>query len=203
MSRLMLISGIVIVVLLSSSLILPCFADLDSSWSKTYGGSSNERAFSLIKTQEGGYALMGTSLSYSSSGYIVAYLVNVDANGNLVWNSTYEGLGVSYPCCMIQTSDGGYAFGGYSYISEISTSLTPWFARTDSLGVLLWNKTYSELGSFISNVIETPDHGYAIVGYSSLDENTVHAYLAKMDSEGNVEWIKTYGESGDNELYAI
>ncbi len=175
-----------------------------STWSKTYGGSSNDRAFSLVKTQDGGYALLGTSMSYSIiNGISVSLLVVTDEDGNMKWNQTYSGLGATYPDALVQTSDGGYALAGYTYTIDGAGSFTSWFAKTDNTGNLEWNRTYSELGNIIANIIQTSDGGYALIGYTTVNEDFVQAWLAKIDSEGNVQWKQTYGTSGDNEIYAI
>ncbi len=189
---------------LTISLIIPCVtASSSTMWSKTYGGLANDRAFSLIQTADGGYAVVGTSLSYSTTGYVNSLLLVTDANGELLWNLTYSGLGATYPCAFIQTSDGGYALAGYSYDLGNVGSLYPWLAKTDNAGNLQWNRTYMDLGSLIFNLVQTSDGGYALVGYITHSEEVVSAWLAKTDAYGNVTWSQEYGTSGDNELYAV
>lgn len=195
---------LVLLILAFSLMVLPCVNALSSTvWSKTYGGSSNDRAFSLIQNKEGGYTVMGTSLSYSASGLVEALLIATDVDGTLLWNQTYSGLGASYPCAFVQTIDSGYALVGYSYDLNNTGSIYPWFAKTDGAGNLQWNRTYPELGSVIFNVIQTNDGGYALVGYITQSEAFVSSYLAKLDADGNVTWTQNYGTSGDNELYTV
>ena len=203
MSKLTLISCIVLVTLMASLIVIPAANASVATWSKTFGGAANDRAFGLVKTQSGGYALLGTSTSFSSSGLITAYLVTTDAEGNLIWNQTYSGLGVAFPCCLIQTSDGGFAFAGYSYDLNFTGSINPWLARVDPAGNLQWNQTYSTLGNLIANLVQTSDGGYALVGYTTSSEDYIYSWLAKIDSQGNLEWKKDYGSSGDNEIFNI
>jgi len=202
MSKLI-VSCIVLVTLVVSLIVIPCVNASSSTWSKTYGGEYNDRAFSLIKTQEGGYAIIGTSASFSSTGLVNAYLVATDVDGNLIWNQTYAGLGATYPCGFIQTSDGGYAFAGYSYALDGTSDLNSWFAKTDSSGNLQWNKTYTEFGNLIGNLVQTADGGYALVGYRTISEDFIQAWMGKIDADGNIQWTQDYGTSGDNELYTI
>jgi hypothetical protein len=88
----------VLSVWLCVSLIVPVDASL--LWSKTYGG---EKAYSLVATSDGGYALAG--FTYGDD----FWLVKTDAFGNMEWNMTYGGEGVEWAESVIQTSDGGYA----------------------------------------------------------------------------------------------
>lgn len=204
MSKLTTVSCIFLVILIASLLFVTCAkAQSSTAWSKTFDASSNDRGFSLIKTQEGGYAMLGTSMSHSiTAGLVNALLIITDAEGNMLWNQTYNGMGAVYPCALIQTGDGGYVLAGYTYSLEGANPMS-WFAKTDAAGNLLWNKTYSELGNIIGNIIQTSDGGYALVGCTTISNDFVQAWLTKTDADGNIQWKQDYGTSGDNELYAI
>jgi hypothetical protein len=49
-------------------------------WSKTYGGTSNDVAYALVQTADGGYALAGYTESYGTGGSDF-WLVKTDVNG--------------------------------------------------------------------------------------------------------------------------
>ena len=59
-------------------------------WSKTYGGTDREYAYSLVATSDGGYALAGYTTPYSDDEADF-WLVKTDALGNMQWNRTYDG----------------------------------------------------------------------------------------------------------------
>ncbi len=82
-------------------------------WNKTYGGSGDDEAYSMIQTSDGGYALAGYTDSFGA-GNDDFWLVKTDAPGNMQWNQTYGGTAYSEAYCVIQTSDGGYALAGYT-----------------------------------------------------------------------------------------
>jgi hypothetical protein len=71
---------------------------------------------SLIQTSDGGYAIAGYTTSFGAGEWDV-YVVKLDANGNLQWTKTIgaknETLG---KLSLIQTSDGGYAIAGHTYL---------------------------------------------------------------------------------------
>ena len=172
-------------------------------WNRTYGGSLNDWAYSLVATSDGGYAFAGSTNSFGVDSADF-WLVKVDSFGNLEWNQTYGGH--DYDSCrsLVTTSDGGYVLLGYSapYGSTRSPydtgSADVWLVKVDSVGILEWNQTYGGSGSeSVSTVIETTDGGYALAcsttssGFGSAD-----FWMIKVDSFGNIEWNQTYGESG-------
>jgi hypothetical protein len=76
------------------------------AWNKTYTFSTvGDWCRSVIQAKDGGYVLAG------EKGYTTMLLVKTDSSGTMEWNQTY-----GYGCAnsIIQTSDDGYALGGYS-----------------------------------------------------------------------------------------
>ena len=67
LSRNRLVSGAFVLVLLCFSPVLLVKADTNM-YDETYGGISRDRAFSLVTTSDGGYALAGDVYSFGSGG---------------------------------------------------------------------------------------------------------------------------------------
>ena len=67
----------------------------NAMWNKTYGGASSDKAYSVVQTSDGGYALAGFTDSFGAGNYD-AWLVKVDASGNAMWNKTYGGAASDY-----------------------------------------------------------------------------------------------------------
>jgi hypothetical protein len=152
-------------------------------WSQTYGGASNEYAYSIIQTSDGGYA-MGTGHSF----------VKTDSVGNIEWSRTYRGT--NNALWVIQTFDGGYALAGTNQ-SDPPPGIAPntefSLVKTDSAGNEQWRRVYGgHNNQYASCVIQTSDGGYAIVGvtYAAGPGN---GWFVKTDFEGNIEWDRTYG----------
>jgi hypothetical protein len=80
-------------------------------WNQTYGGTGDEEAWSVLETRSGGYAIAGETSSFGAGGYD-AWLVQTDADGSVMWNSTYGGTSDDRARSMVQTCDGGYAIAG-------------------------------------------------------------------------------------------
>ena len=93
---------------------------------------------------------------------------------------------------MIQTSDGGFALAGFGEPVEEGLGWI-WFAKTDSVGNLLWNETFSgPVADCPSAIMQTSDGGYVLsdVSYSFVPDQGFFR-LIKMDAYGKVLWNTT------------
>jgi len=177
-------------------------------WNETYGRPDNDRAESVVKTSDGGYALGGYSNSSASGDYSYDFwLIKTDASGHEQWNETYGGGSNDYCHSMIQTSDGGYALAGYA---ELADAYYPnfWLFKTDSAGNYLWSRTYGgQYTDCACSVIQTNDGGYALAGYCTpFDWGGAWAYacgLIKTDSAGIFQWVQTYEVNGHTSVSMI
>ncbi|SFZ89724.1 hypothetical protein SAMN05428642_101525 [Flaviramulus basaltis] len=117
-----------------------------------------------------------------------------------------------------KTPDGGYAILGYtqSIDGDIETktneSFDYWLLKFDSNNQLQWQKTYGGTNDDRgSDIIQTSDGGFAIIGFTKSNNNDVTEnagssdfWLAKLDNAGNISWQKNYGFSGaDNGISVI
>jgi len=59
-------------------------------WAKTYGGSGNESAKSIIITSDGGYIVSGLTVTYGA-GSTDAWVVKIDSNGVIQWQKAFGG----------------------------------------------------------------------------------------------------------------
>jgi len=172
------------------------------AWNKTYGGTSDDRAFSMVQTVDGGYALAGDTWSFGAGGSDF-WLVKTDSAGNMAWNKTYGGTSDDRAFSMVQTVDGGYAVAGYASLGAGGFDF--WLVKTDDNGNMLWNKTYGGTNNDIaSSMVQTVDGGYAVAGYTeSFGAGGYDFWLVKTDNAGNMEWNKTYGGTGWDITYSM
>jgi len=162
-------------------------------WERTYGGSGDDRANSLIQTTDGGYAVAGWTES-KDAGIYDTWVIKLDSQGNQIWERTYGGSENDYSSSLIQTTDGGYALAGEIAYSDTLTRVT-WIIKLDNKGNLLWKKIYGKSGEkWPNSIIQTADGGYVLAGCTSKGyECESDAWIIKLDSEGNKIWEKTYG----------
>ena len=162
-------------------------------WSRTYGGSHSDEAYSLIQMPDGGYAMAGSTISFGAGNYDF-YLVKTDAYGNLEWNQTYGGAEFEAVHSLVETFDGGYAMAGRTK-SFGSGGNDFYLVKTDSNGNMLWDRTYGgEQYDSANSIIVTSDGGYAIAGgTSSFGSGDTDFWLIKTDEYGNIpefpSWI--------------
>lgn len=117
-------------------------------WSKTYGGSSWDRGADIQPTRDGGYILLGSTSSYGVGNYD-AFLLKLDAAGEVEWQQTYGAFHNDYGLKVVELQD-GYQIDGQQQLcgsqNDFSTCLdVPWRLKTDANGNLKWQARGSEL----------------------------------------------------------
>ena len=156
-------------------------------WNKTYGGTGWDVAFSVVQTDDGGFALAGGTPMLASGSGVQFWLVRVDSKGNMLWNKTYGAGGGAR--ALVKTSDGGYTLAGTT--SVVAGTVRTLLVHTDSDGNMLWNMTYGETNDdYAGALVETRDGGYAFTGSTGGD-----FWLVRTDTNGNQLWSKTYGQT--------
>jgi hypothetical protein len=85
----------------------------NQEWLKTFGGTGRDYGQSVQQTLDGGYIVVGYTLSYGAGGDDL-WLVKADINGNQEWNITYGGSSSDVGYCITETSDGGYIITGHT-----------------------------------------------------------------------------------------
>ena len=136
------------------------------TWSRTFGGSANDEAFTSIQTRDGNYLVVGDS-GYGASSVIIKY----SKQGDIMWKKIYTGGDRVY----IRTAEdpsGNLYFNTADGILKISSG-----------GNTLWRKVFSHVIGF-QYLKFTEDYKYLICyGNNS---------AGKVDSSGNLRWYREY-----------
>lgn len=198
-------------------------------WQKTYGGTGNDRGVDVVQTTDGGYAILGSSDSTDGDVTGVAgaddfWLLRLDANGAILWEDTYGFSGADLATAMVQATDGGFLVTGVLDVSasqgqgNSAKSVTAkhaggsyWAVKLDARGQQEWSRFYG--GSFTdtpTDVIQTSDNGYIIVGASDSTDvditNNKGAYdfwILRIDENGTILWQRSFGGSQIDEAWHI
>lgn len=168
----------------------------NQTWSKIYGGPLHEEALSVQQTNDGEYILTGFTSSFGA-GSNDAWLLKTSSNGTELWNKTFGGPNRDDADSGQPTRDGGYILAGHSASGDDLESWDVWLVKADSVGNLLWSKTYGGPNwDEARSVQETDDCGYIIAGQTeSYGAGDRDVWVIKTDSKGDQIWNMTSGRS--------
>lgn len=203
--------------------LLKCNDQAQIQWQKTYGGSLDDRGTSIIQTQDGGYAVLGSSTSAdgqvtTNAGAQDFWVAKLDANGNMVWQKSFGYSGSDKGISLIQTQDNGYLLTGIIDVTASGGQGNSrhaggdyWAIKLDVNGTLVWRNYFG--GNFTDtpyDVTQTQDNGYLIVGSSDSNDtdisNNIGTYdfwVVKLSALGDLVWEKNFGGTEIDEARAI
>lgn len=183
-------------------------------WQKTYGGTADDWATSIVETDDNGLIVGGftesndldVSGNHGSRDY---WVIKLDSVGDLKWQKCYGGGGYDEGISVAKSTDGGFFMTGYSWsnngdVSGNHGSADIWVIKIDTAGTIIWQKSVG--GSDFdcaSSIVGTPDGGCALMGFTrsvngdfSISYGQTDYCAVKLDSAGNVQWAESYGGGG-------
>lgn len=158
-------------------------------WSKTFGGSQEDRAIDVEQTPDGGYIILGSTSSFGDNNW----LIKTNDAGDIIWDKTFGANQEAFD--MKLTSDGGYIITGKIPVSGYSRNI--WLTRLDNYGNMVWEKNYG--GVYYDSgfsVKQSDDYGFIVTGFIRTDEHNIDVYVLKTDADGNIEWESIFGGNG-------
>lgn len=163
-------------------------------WQKSYGGSDNDSAASARHTSDGGYIIAGTTTSFGA-GNEDAWVLKLDANGNVEWQKTYGGPGLDSALFAEQILSGGYIVAGNTS-SFGAGGGDAWVIKLRTDGTVDWQKTYGGPNSdHLYAFQRTGDGGYIATGGTySFETVNRDIWVLKLDANGGVDWFRTFGD---------
>jgi hypothetical protein len=159
----------------------------DTLFTKTYGGYNTDNAYSVKQTSDGGFIIIGETISFNSGQhYYDVYLIKTNAGGDTLWTKRYGGEDWTLEVgrSIVQTNDGDYVITG---LTESFGALDDnvLVMKVNSTGDLIWMQAYGGNGVEGGTSIQlTNDGGYIIAGSSSSFSSSVDVYLIKINEIG-------------------
>lgn len=184
-------------------------------WQRSLGGSEEDRAYEVAQTSDGGFIIAGYSSSIdgdvtSNNGFSDYWIVKLDSNGSIEWQSSLGGSGLDFASSIAQTSDGGYIVAGSSNSTDGDVTNNHgvndyWIAKLDNFGIIQWQKSFGgSIQDYAFSIAQTSDGGYIVAGEaSSIDGDVTNnhggsdCWVLKLDIVGTIQWQRTLGGSDD------
>jgi len=170
-------------------------------WNRTYGGNDVDRGKATIQCLDGGIAIIGSTQSYGAGAYD-AYLMKIDADGNMEWNQTYGGSEYDYGMDLVELENGDLVFVGWTSSYPVMLGFKGWLVKTNSTGHFQWNMTYGPVGysSTFNSIDYLDDGGFVMAGRTNQGIGSDDdLWVVRTDENGTKLWEKQYGLSTDDD----
>lgn len=170
-------------------------------WERTYDEGFTEHGYALLATEDGGFLIAGDRRATQTSA-VNAYLIKIDADGDLMWSREYgNDLHHQQAFSIIPANNGGYMLIGRSEEIDFNPNdeidqddLDIYLVAVDENGEMLWEQAYGGEEKQEGFALTTYMDGYILAGKTvSLATESTDAYLIRIDEAGEVIWEQTYG----------
>ena len=167
-------------------LVLKLDAAGNKVWTKTFGGTGNEMAYSILSTPDGGCAIAGNTGSNDgdvsgnhSTSTLDMWVLKLDNTGKKTWQTTLGGTKDDEAYAIAASPDGGFMVTGYASSTDGDVTgnhgdRDAWVVKLSDNGRKLWQKTLGSSGADEGNFIfATADGGFMVCGYASANNGDV------------------------------
>jgi hypothetical protein len=174
----------------------------DTLWTKDYNLNNDDIQDTSIQFNQMDICSNSDLIFSGSLNGSQMLLLRTDSSGNMLWHKLFH-YG-SFTLCngysVIQTSDNGFALGGFMYTIGQNETGNPVIVKTDSAGNQKWVKfmggSLLDYAAFLTrsidgNIIMGSTYGDVMQG----DDAISRINIAKLDNEGTIIWDKKYGVS--------
>jgi hypothetical protein len=173
-------------------------------WARGYGGAGFDHFMSIRTTPPGGFIAAGLTDS-SGAGGLDAWVVKLDASGNIEWEGAYGTPADDGVFAVRRTRPGGgYVVAGFT--DTVGTSSDAFIAKLDPLGVVEWERLYGTPtgDEWIVSIEQTEDQGYVAAGWTdSFGQGGSDFWVLRLDAAGDVLWQRCYGGASADEAWSV
>ena len=196
---------------------------------KTFGGTRNESAQSIIATDDGGYIVLG--FTQSIDGDIITtqtsiqydyWLLKFDKDDKLQWKKVFGGSKDEKAYKIIKANDSGFVVVGFSKSNDLDVTTNEgfedvWIIKIGTTGNILWKTNTGFSGSDQGfSIVQTSDGGYfaggildvtASGGQGNSRSYTRHAggdyWGIKLNASGVIQWRNYFGGTNTDTCYDV
>jgi uncharacterized delta-60 repeat protein len=161
-------------------------------WQKTFGGKGKDYARAMVKTDDGGVVIAGTTKSYGKGSYDF-YVTRLNSKGDKVWSNTYGGDKLDSAYGIDATKDGGFIIVG-STESYGAGNSDFYIVKIDANGKEQWTQVYGEKKADALYAVKELDDGYVFAGETrSYGSQKRDLNIMKTDKNGKILFHKLFG----------
>jgi len=176
--------------------------DYSAIWNRTYGGFDEDRFQDLTKCEDGGYALIGTTSSYSIGGRDI-WVVRTNEFGDVLWTSVIGDVNDDAGFAIIECDNGDFVVVGITFFTSDYDARVD---RIDANGNTIWTKWVGEnlTQDYFYDVVESSSGYLVVVGQtSSFGAASSDLLVVCLDPNGNDVWMRMYGGPVDEGARSI
>ena len=194
------------------------------NWQKLYGGTDSDKGTCLLTPNSltypmpngyyiGGYYKSTDGDFTSNQGNYDAFVMSVDASGNMLWQTTFGGSNADYIYDIAYDDTGLFVTGATKSddgdITSHHGNYDYFVAKLDFSGNLIWVKTFggSDVDKATSITVDQSNSTLKVLGYSKSVDGDIATgsnhggydiWLINLDLDGNLLSQHTYGGSNDD-----
>lgn len=191
----------------------------------TYGGTKDDLGKTIIRTQDGGFLIVGTTTSVDdifsgqARGNRDVFALKLTANGTQQWVNTYGGSNSDWAMDVIQDAGGDFIITGYNRSDD---DQFPNMNRGEndiflikishSNGELIWTRTYGGANEDYGYALtQGPNGGYLIAGstrsvngnFSGRSNSSKDVFVMLTNNNGQIQWLETFGGAENDEALDV
>ena len=159
----------------------------DTLWTQTIGGTLIDKGNCVIETSDSNIVIAGLTNTVNDSTQ--AYVIKLNNNGILLWDSIYGGSKYEYANQIIELNNGNYVFSGATNSNSTFEDQDYYIKWLDPNGNAIWEFTITNGTSSSDNddafsIFQLQNSNILISGYSQTGSSNKNAVFFELTSSG-------------------
>lgn len=166
-------------------------------WTKYYGKTqTNESGLFINTTKDNALIAVGTTTNANNTNVLISKL---DTSGTIIWQTNIGEANLNESAKYIEpTADNAYIACGF--ITQPDLNANDFLVlKIDSIGNLIWQKSYGFLDNDYAQVVKnTTDGNFIVTGDSKQNGLDYENYAIKINADGEKIWDVLIGDENSN-----
>lgn len=160
-------------------------------WQRTYSDTFDVFFQSVAQIADGTFIAVGSRFRSGTAGDEGLWIVNLDAQGNVIWQTTYGQQGIQTDGYGVVATPDGFVVAG-AFFPEGSNGASA-VLKFSMQRRLMWERRFFQ-GACLA-MAATRDGGFILAGTHSIPRSlNDYPYLLRLDINGNPVWERVYSQ---------